>query len=159
MLTRYQYWHDQGVTSQVESLLEQAVVLADRLSFAFNTPSGIPYNNLEFPTNSSFDSVNGVATIGTLILEWTRLSDITGNPKYANLASKAESYLLNPKPVEVGEPFPGMLGTRLDIRSGLFLDSEGGWSGGTDSFYEYLLKMWIYSPSENHLYRDRRVIP
>lgn len=94
MLIRYPYRNDQGVPSQIESLLRQAVVLADRLSFAFDTPTGIPYNNLDFSTNSSFDSVNGVATTGTLILEWTRLSDITGDPRYAKLAFKAESYLL-----------------------------------------------------------------
>ncbi|KAA8914616.1 glycoside hydrolase [Sphaerosporella brunnea] len=141
----------------VKALLSQAEVLADRLSFAFDTPSGIPYNNLNFFTNSSSDgsNVNGLATTGTLVLEWTRLSDLTGNEKYAKLAQKAEAYLLNPQPKNIAEPFPGMLGTNINIADGRFLDSSGGWSGGTDSFYEYLLKMSVYSPSRFGKYADR----
>jgi mannosyl-oligosaccharide alpha-1,2-mannosidase len=134
--------------------------LADRLSFAFATPSGVPFNNLDFSTNSSADPVdptngltNGLATIGTLVLEWTHLSDLTGNPKYSNLVSKAESHLLNPQPSS-GQPFPGLLGSDVAVSTGLFTDSDGGWSGGTDSFYEYLLKMYIYD-SSNTKYRDR----
>lgn len=127
------------------------------MSFAFDTPTGIPYNTLQFPTNSSSQTYNGLATTGTLILEWTRLSDLTGDPKYAKLAEKAESYLLNPKPTS-GEPFPGLLGTSIEIKTGLFYDSAGGWSASTDSFYEYLLKMWIYSPDDYGFYKDRYVI-
>lgn len=138
----------------VDRLLTQAVSLADRMSFAFDTPTGIPYNNLDFATNSSRDSSNGLATTGTLVLEWTRLSDLTGNPKYARLSQRAQDYLLNPLP-DAGQPFAGMLGTNIDIASGRFLDSSGGWSGGTDSFYEYLLKMWIYSPSRFGSYASR----
>ncbi|KAI5818729.1 glycoside hydrolase [Pyronema omphalodes] len=141
----------------VKDLLQQAVVLADRLSFAFDTPTGIPYNNLNFASNSSGDTTNGVATIGTLVLEWTRLSDLTGDSKYARLAQKAEGYLLDPHP-SLGEPFLGMLGTNVDIKTGQFRDSSGGWSGGTDSFYEYLLKMWIYDQSRYKNYLDRWVL-
>jgi mannosyl-oligosaccharide alpha-1,2-mannosidase len=135
--------------------LEQAVVLADRLAFAFNTRSGVPYNELDFATNSSTQETNGLATTGTLVLEWTRLSDLTGNLTYASLAQKAESYLLRPLPVNIAEPFPGMLGNDINITSGDFTSSAGGWSGGTDSFYEYLLKMWVYSPSRFSTYKDR----
>jgi mannosyl-oligosaccharide alpha-1,2-mannosidase len=129
-------------------------VLADRLAFAFDTPSGVPYNQLDFPTNSSSEQMNGLATTGTLVLEWTRLSDLTGNPRYTELAQKAEAHLLRPFP-RAGEPMPGLLGTKINISNGYFMDSMGGWSGGTDSFYEYLLKMWIYSPSRFSTYKDR----
>ncbi|KAF8538433.1 glycoside hydrolase [Trichophaea hybrida] len=138
----------------VDALLTQATILADRLSFAFNTPTGIPYNNLNFLLNSSPNTHNGVATVGTLVLEWTRLSDLTGNRTYAALAQRAEEYLLHPKPA-MGEPFPGLLGTNLYIDTGDFASSYGGWSAGTDSFYEYLLKMWIYSPSRFGRYKER----
>lgn len=138
----------------VGKLLEQAETLAIKLSFAFKTPTGIPANNLNFVTNSFTDSSNGVATTGTLVLEWTRLSDITGKKVYADLAQKAQSYLLNPKPAS-GEPFPGLLGTNVNIRTGLFEDSYGGWGASTDSFYEYLIKMYIYDPTRFGLYRDR----
>lgn len=145
---------DQKHAQLVDTLLAQAETLAVRLSFAFNTPSGVPANNLNFNSNSSTDSTNGIATIGTLVLEWTRLSDITGKKIYGDLAQKGESYLLDPKPA-LGEPFPGLLGTNVNIRTGQFTDSSGGWGGGTDSFYEYLIKMYVYDSTRFANYRDR----
>ncbi|KAH0607684.1 uncharacterized protein H6S33_002718 [Morchella sextelata] len=141
----------------VKNLITQAVTLADRMSFAFNTTSGVPANNINFSTNSSTDTSNGIATIGTLVLEWTRLSDLTGDPKYATLAQKGESYLLNPKPAS-SEPFPGLIGSNVNIANGQFLDASGGWSGGTDSFYEYLIKMYVYDPTRFSTYKDRWIL-
>lgn len=81
--------------------------LADNLAFAFDTPTGIPCNNLYFnPPSTDGSTANGIATIGTLVLEWTHLSDLTGNKTYGELTQKAESYLLNPKP-EYNSPWPG----------------------------------------------------
>lgn len=146
--------------TQVEALLEQATNLANDLSFAFDTTSGIPYNNLIFSNDSNDGSTtNGLATIGTLILEWSRLSDLTGNTTYTELAQKAESYLLNPKsqPGVNGEPFPGLVGSNVNISTGLFVDGNGGWNGGDDSFYEYLLKAYVYDSSRFGTYKDRYV--
>lgn len=90
-------------------------------------------------------------------MEWSRLSDLTGNTTYTELAQKGESYLINPQsqPGVNGQPFPGMLGTDVDIATGLFVDSVGGWNGGDDSFYEYLLKSYVYDPSRYGTYKDR----
>lgn len=111
------------------------------MSYAFDTPSGIPYNGLIFSDRSNDGSTtNGLATTGTLVLEWTHLSDLTGNDTYGALTQKAESYLLHPQPA-VSEPWPGLVGTNIDISNGRFVDSAGGWNGGDDSFYEYLIKV------------------
>jgi len=127
------------------------------LSVAFDTPTGIPDNTLKpNPIRKSGSSSNGLATIGTLVLEWTRLSDLTGNQVYAKLAQKAESYLLRPKPASA-EPFPGLLGSVVDLKNGSFLDMAGGWGGGTDSFYEYLIKMYLYDPGKFGEYKERWV--
>ena len=135
----------------------QAVSLADNLKFAFDTPTGIPSNNLFFTNKTTDGSTdNGLATIGSLVLEWTHLSDLTGDDEYATLSQKGESYLLNPQPAS-GEPFPGLLGDDVNITTGLFLDSSGGWVGGSDSFYEYLIKMYIYDPSRFETYKDRYI--
>lgn len=115
--------------------------LANNMSYAFETPSGIPHNNLIFSNRGNDGSrTNGLATAGTLVLEWTRLSDLTGNETYAQLTQKAEGYLLSPQPAS-SEPWPGLVGTNIDINSGRFVDASGGWNGGTDSFYEYLIKV------------------
>jgi mannosyl-oligosaccharide alpha-1,2-mannosidase len=81
------------------------------------------------------------AGAGTLILEWTRLSDLTGSPEYEDLARKAEAYLLRPRNPGVGEPFQGLIGISVSIFNGSFNSSFGGWIGAMDSYYEYLIKM------------------
>ena len=144
--------------SAVDELLTQSKSLADSLSFAFDTPTGIPSNSLYFTSKSTDGSTtNGLAQIGTLCLEWQRLSDITGDPSYGNLAQKAETYLLNPLP-DYNEPFPGLVGTDVNISNGVFLDATGGWNGGDDSFYEYLIKMYVYDSSRYSNYSDRWVL-
>lgn len=142
-------------TAGVDALLTQSKNLADALKFAFDTPTGIPYNNLNFSTKSSTDNTNGLATIGSLVLEWTHLSDLLGDPTYAQLAEKGESYLLNPKYITgYSSPWPGLLGTNVDIKTGLFQDASGGWNGGDDSYYEYLIKMYIYDSNKYANYKD-----
>lgn len=89
------------------------------------------------------------------MLEWTHLSDITGDDKYAKVTQIAEDYLLNVRNPEVGEPFPGLIGTDVNITDGHFTDSSGGWNGGTDSFYEYLIKMYVYDQDRFAIYKDR----
>lgn len=139
----------------VKALLEQSQNLANALSYAFDTPSGVPYNGLDF-TNRTNDgsTTNGLATVGTLVLEWVRLADLTSNQTYADLAEKAESYLLTPRPA-AGEPWPGLVGSEISIETGEFTNGQGGWNGGTDSFYEYLIKMYVYNPKRFNAYADR----
>lgn len=147
-----------GSTPNIEALLTQSQSLADSLSFAFDTPTGIPSNNI-YLNNRTTDgeTVNSLATIGSLVLEWQHLSDLTGNATYGALAQKAESYLLNPEPT-YNEPFPGLVGSEVNISNGVFLDATGGWNGGDDSFYEYLIKMYVYDSSRFSNYRDRWVL-
>ena len=63
---------------KVDALLSQAATLADSLKFAFDTPTGIPINDV-YINNKSFTDVElqddgtyvaGLAELGTLVLEW-----------------------------------------------------------------------------------------
>lgn len=145
--------------TQLKDVLSQAKHLADNLKVAFDTPTGIPDNDVLFsPPRRGGSQTNGIATIGTLVMEWTRLSDLTGDASYGQLAQKGESYLLNPQPKPLAEPFPGLIGTNVNITTGQFLDGTGGWVGGDDSFYEYLIKMYIYDPVRFSSYKDRWVL-
>lgn len=145
-------------TARADAVLAQAKTLGDTLKFAFNTPTGISDNSIFLdPPRLANSTTNGVATIGTLVMEWTRLSDLTGDPTYGELAQKGESYLINPLNPELGEPFPGLLGSDVSISNGSFVDSAGGWTGGTDSYYEYLIKMYLYDPDRFSTYKDRWV--
>ncbi|TQS32178.1 hypothetical protein Golomagni_07511, partial [Golovinomyces magnicellulatus] len=60
---------------KVDALLKQATVLADTLSIAFDTPSGIAdgYIILNPERRQSGAKTSGLAEMGTLVLEWTRL--------------------------------------------------------------------------------------
>ncbi|RVD85381.1 uncharacterized protein DFL_003705 [Arthrobotrys flagrans] len=140
----------------VSSLLKQSVTLADALKWSFNTTSGIPMPF--FMLNSKkikSDDINSIAGFGTLVLEWTRLSDLTGDPQYTNMAQRAQEYLLKVENPEIGEPFPGLLGTNVRLNDGKFLDSYGGWGAMGDSYYEYLIKMYAYDPQRFRRYMNR----
>ncbi|KAI5463631.1 glycoside hydrolase family 47 protein [Mariannaea sp. PMI_226] len=152
------YKHLAPDSKSVEALLKQAQNLADSLSIAFDTPSGVPDGEIFLnpkPRRSGSDS-NSIAGMGTLVLEWTRLSDLTGDPKYAKLAQRGEKHLIRPKGVP--EPFPGLVGWHVSTKTGEFVDNQGGWGGGTDSFYEYLIKMYLYDPKQFAEYKDRWVL-
>jgi len=137
----------------VDNLLTQAKSLADALKFAFNTPTGIPINDLTTlkPPKTGGEDTNDLATAGTLVLEWTRLSDLLGDASYGQLAQKGEEYLLKPKQ----QVFPGLLGSNINVTDGNFVDSYGGWGGGDDSYYEYLIKMWVYDSKRFEKYKER----
>ncbi|PHH88915.1 hypothetical protein CDD83_6895 [Cordyceps sp. RAO-2017] len=143
---------------KVDVLLRQAQTLADTLSIAFETESGVPDPGLFLnPTRrNSGSSENSLAEAGTLVLEWTRLSDQSGSAKYGQLVQRAESYLL--RPTGSPEAWPGLVGSSIATADGTFQNSDGGWSGGTDSFYEYLIKMYQYDPEAFGEYRDRWVL-
>lgn len=143
---------------RVDALLSQAVSLANTLKFCFDTPSGIPVNlvwidNQTF-TNSSVmlngDYTAGLAEIGTLVLEWQHLSDLSGDPSYGELAQRAESYWF-----QAPEVWPGLTGGNFSVGTGELLDDYGGWTSGNDSAYEYLIKMYVYDPERYSNYSQR----
>ncbi|KAJ3533273.1 hypothetical protein NM208_g2554 [Fusarium decemcellulare] len=143
----------------VKTLLEAAVTLADRLSIAFDTPSGIPDDEVIFnPQLRRYGNIdNSITCFGTLVLEWTRLSDLTGNQTYAALARKAEAHLIYPK-TNQAFTLPGLVGTYVKLNNGYFGDYQAGWGGGSDSYYEYLIKMYAYDPISFAEYRDSWIL-
>ncbi|KAH7128067.1 glycoside hydrolase [Dactylonectria estremocensis] len=141
-----------------DALLESAVTLADRLSIAFDTPSGVPDDEIIFnPRPHRLGNIdNSITCFGTLVLEWTRLSDLTGNNTYAALAQRAQEHLIHPKPEEFR--LPGLVGTYVRLKNGHFGDYQAGWGGGSDSYYEYLIKMYAYDPVSFAEYKDSWVL-
>lgn len=124
-----------------QRLYEQMVRLGDILTCAFNTPSGIPHTRLNPSTCASVGGpLTTLAEAGTLVLEFARLSDITGNHTYAELARKAESHLLTSS----AAPYPGLLGGELQVSDGHLRSMKGSWGASSDSYYEYLIKAYVY---------------
>jgi mannosyl-oligosaccharide alpha-1,2-mannosidase len=142
-----------------DALLVQSKRLADFLSIAFDTPTGIPENLLHFDGIHIVErrNVSSIADVGTLILEWTRLSDLLHDPKYTKLAQKAEDYTFDPQPA-FGEPFPGLIMDQMNTTTGESIQSDGGWGGSSDSYYEYLLKAFIYNETRFSQYKVRWIL-
>ncbi|KAI9333123.1 glycoside hydrolase [Obelidium mucronatum] len=131
-------------------LLKKCVELADLIMPAFDTANGIPLNFLNLSSGVSYDyngGFNGVglAAAGTLQLEFQYLSDVTGDPKYQNAALYVYEQMQSMK-----QNVPGLFPDWLDTVS---LNAPG-WSfqigGMADSYYEYLLKVWMATGDEKY---------
>ncbi|KAL2539090.1 Mannosyl-oligosaccharide 1 [Abeliophyllum distichum] len=125
-----------------EVFLEKAKDIADRLLPAWNTPSGIPYNVINLahgnPHNPGWTRGDSIlADSGTEQLEFIALSQRTGDPKYQQ---KVENVIL-----ELNKTFPsdGLLPIYINPHSGMRSHSTITFGAMGDSFYEYLLKVWI----------------
>ncbi|EXJ83093.1 hypothetical protein A1O1_06711 [Capronia coronata CBS 617.96] len=144
--------------SAVAALLTQAQTLADSLSFAFDTPSHLPQNNLLLKPRPKHRRVatTGITSIGTIALEWTHLTTLSQHQSYADLVGRAMGRLWNSKKGgQCEKAFPDFPGNVLSLKSGNYVSYEGVYVGGAGSFYEYLMKMYIYSPTEYSFYRHR----
>ncbi|KAL5823574.1 hypothetical protein ACOSQ4_021474 [Xanthoceras sorbifolium] len=122
--------------------LEKARDIADRLLPAWNTPTGIPYNiinlahgNAHNPSWTGGDSI--LADSGTEQLEFIALSQRTGDLKYQQKAEKTIA--------EISKTFPddGLLPIYINPDRGGGSYSVITFGAMGDSFYEYLLKVWI----------------
>ncbi|OQR97129.1 ER degradation-enhancing alpha-mannosidase-like protein [Achlya hypogyna] len=118
-------------------LLALAVDLADRLLPAFVTKTGIPYGtvNLRNGVPRGETTVASTAGAGSLTMEFTMLSVLTGNPVYALAARKAVRALFTRR------SSLGLLGKHIDVDTGDWTETISGPGSNSDSFYEYLLKM------------------
>ena len=115
-----------------QQLYDRMVELGDALSCAFDTPSGVPRDWIDpAACESDRGTTNTIASAGTLILEFGRLSDITNDRKYVQLAQRAENFLLKPKPAS-GEPFPALLGSFIYVQDGSIADTSGSWGAFAD---------------------------
>lgn len=125
------------------TLLEKAVELGDMLYLGFDTPSKLPGFWLDFEKARSGSLEAGThepsAASGSLSMEFTRLSQLTGNPKYYDAISKVTSLMYES---QNSTSLPGMWPTFLNLRDQI-LNEDNSYTLGAlaDSLYEYLPKM------------------
>ncbi|KZT25742.1 glycoside hydrolase family 47 protein [Neolentinus lepideus HHB14362 ss-1] len=116
-------------------LVEKAKEVADKLMYAWVGNNSIPYGYLNFTTNQPTITTTNIAEAGTLTLEYTTLTKYTGNQTYANNAVKSVEYIAS-----LPDPLPGLAPQGIDPTSGQFTDAYLTWGGGSDSYFEYLIK-------------------
>ncbi|OAL57473.1 seven-hairpin glycosidase [Pyrenochaeta sp. DS3sAY3a] len=143
-------------------LLRLATDLTDRLMPAFHTPTGLPYprvnlrHGVPFYANSpnNMDAEHGQcskdpndkgteitetcsAGAGSLVLELSTLSRLTGNPRYERVAKDAFWAVWQRR------SSIGLIGAGIDAETGQWVSPYTGIGAGIDSFFEYALKSHI----------------
>lgn len=120
-------------------LLDLAIDLADRLLPAFETPTGIPYGTVNLrrgvPLNET--TVASTAGAGSLTIEFTMLSQLSGNAVYSERSRGAVRAIFQRRSTL------GLVGKHINIKTGKWVEYRSGPGSNSDSFYEYLLKMYI----------------
>lgn len=118
-------------------LIDQAKVVGDHLITGWLDANPLPCNTLKWNNLAKPNTCesSGIAEAGTLILEMDRLSKYTGDAKYLRLAEKSMKAIAQSKGV-----FPGLFAQVYDPRTGKPKDDYVTWGGGSDSFFEYLIK-------------------
>ncbi|KAF9568668.1 glycoside hydrolase family 47 protein [Agrocybe pediades] len=134
---------------QFPILLEKAKEVGDKLAFAWVGNNDIPFGFLDFSTNTPQIATSNIAEAGTLSLEFETLSKHTGNQTYANLALKSVTHIANLPP-----PLPGLAAQGIDPASGNFVGGFVTWGGGSDSYFEYLIKHARLSNTNDNLFAD-----
>ncbi|KAI0244066.1 hypothetical protein L0F63_002597 [Massospora cicadina] len=119
-------------------LLAKAKELADVLMLDFSSPSGLPYTNFDFKSNQPVrEAYASLANVGSCQLEFTRLSQLTGDPKYRTAALRVYEVL------DQNKPGKGLYYADLDVNTGQYTSTQLTYGAIGDSFYEYLIKLYI----------------
>lgn len=117
-----------------QRLLQLAKDFGDRVMPIFTkSPTGLPYSAVNLATGAVSKPDSILAAIGTNILEFGMLSQLTGDPSYYNAAKRALRETYNRR-------------SSLDLLGGSVNVETGQWTSGTDSgpnpvtdsFYEYV---------------------
>ncbi|KAF3763098.1 family 47 glycoside hydrolase [Cryphonectria parasitica EP155] len=126
-------------------LLQKAVELGDMLYAGFNTENGMPVDFFNIDKSKSGEGLPierrvAIAGPGTLLMEFTRLSQITGDLKYYSAISRLVSVF------EAGQmktAVPGLWPTTVSMQTMNVVDGTSFTLGsGADSLYEYITKMY-----------------
>ncbi|KAF9051542.1 glycoside hydrolase family 47 protein [Panaeolus papilionaceus] len=134
---------------QFPVLLKKAQQLGDKLVFAWKGNNAVPFGFLNFSSNTPTIATSNIAEAGTLSLEFETLSKHTGNQTYASLAIGSLSHIAN-----LPAPLPGLAAQGIDPASGAFVGGYVTWGGGSDSYFEYLIKHARLSNTNDNLFAD-----
>ena len=120
-----------------KKFLSLATDLANRLMPAFASKTGLPYRYVHLQTGKTRDGINNPAEIGTLMMEFGKLSKLTGNNAYYNAAKKAIMRVYKSRSVL------NLVGEQIDVQTGKWVSSKSHIGAYIDSYYEYLYKSWL----------------
>ena len=142
-----------------EALLQKATELGEMLYKAFDTPNRLPGFWLNFQEAHDGAQLAGTndpsASPASLCLEFTRLSQITGDSKFYDATDRVTRFL---ERVQHSSKLPGLWPRTIDFRNEQVNIEEFTLGALADSLYEYLPKMYALlgglDPTYETLYRS-----
>ncbi|KAK0388133.1 hypothetical protein NLU13_4378 [Sarocladium strictum] len=124
-------------------LLQKAHELGEMLYVGFDTPNRLPGFWLNFKDARNGQQVAGThdpsASPASLSLEFTRLSQLTGDPKFYDATDRVTRFL---EKIQNTTELPGMWPIALDYKNEAAPDTTFTLGALADSLYEYLPKMY-----------------
>lgn len=142
--------------SQRSVLLAKAVELGDMLYAGFNTENRMPVDFFDINTSKAGTGLEVewsvvTASPGTLLMEFTRLSQITGDTKYYTAISNLVSLFQDGQRKTV---LPGMWPTTVSMRTlNVIQGNDFTLGSGADSLYEYITKMYALQGGRETRYK------
>ena len=138
--------------------LHKAIELGEMLYHAFDTPNHMPLTRwnwkiAEAGVEEQEASTNViVAEIGSLTLEFTRLTQLTGDNKYFDVVQR----VMDRFRIEQNQTnLPGLWPLRVNARDRNFHENDAFTMGGqADSLYEYLPKQYLLLQGRDNDYKD-----
>lgn len=128
--------------------LERAKDLADRLLSAFtSSPTAIPFSDVVLRERSAHPAPDGLSStseVTSVQLEFWYLSKISGDPKYGKAAMKVLEHFKTLPKVE------GLVPIYISPQSGQFSGQNIRLGSRGDSYYEYLIKIWLQQRGAGH---------
>lgn len=142
--------------SQDKRLLKKARELGTMLYHAFDTPNHMPVTRWNFRAAGEgkpqvADEQVLLAEIGSMTMEFTRLSQITGDPKWYDAVNRITRYM---EEQQGSTELPGMWPIVVNPRN-LDFTTDSGFTLASmaDSTYEYLPKMYALLGGQDLIYR------
>lgn len=133
--------------------LDKAKAVADLLLPAFDTPTGIPMALINVRTGQTGNygwassGCSILSEFGTLELEFDYLSRLTGDQVYVTKCRRIREFVTG-----LDKP-DGLYPNYVNPRTGKWCQKHVSVGALGDSFYEYLLKIWIFDGKRNdHLW-------
>lgn len=130
-------------------LVEKAQDLADQMAYAWVGNQVIPYGYIDFASQQPTLATSNIAEAGTLTMEWNRLSQYTGNSTYQALAEGSVQHMIH-----MPTPLPSMPAQGINPANGKPVGGYVTWGGGSDSYFEYLIKYARLTNTDDNSYAD-----
>ncbi|WYZ41687.1 hypothetical protein EsH8_V_000582 [Colletotrichum jinshuiense] len=140
------------------ALLAKAVELGDMLYMGFDTPNRMPpfwfkFSDAKYGTQKVGERESSAAGC-SLSMEFTRLSQLTGDPKYYDATERVKEFLVK---TQKTSKLPGMWPMYMNYRQEKVDESSFTIGAQADSLYEYLPKMHALLGGLDNEYKELTV--